>query len=81
LLEADTGKICKEWSSYLDFSQTYDLVYEQMDQVRVLEALEEPVWMNLAVEIVLSAFGEKVSKIVKHADYLCSLMKLETTPV
>jgi hypothetical protein len=44
----------------------YDLVYEQMDQAKVLEALEEPVWMNLAGEIVLSeaeAFSEKVSKI------------------
>jgi hypothetical protein len=51
----------------------YDLVYEQMDQARVLEALGEPVWMNLAGEIVSSeaeAFGEKVSKIIKHADCL-----------
>jgi hypothetical protein len=63
----------KEWSSYQNFSQMYNLVYEQMDQARVLEALEVPVWMNLAGEIVLlqkEAFGEKVCKIVKHADYL-----------
>jgi hypothetical protein len=75
----DTGAavaqaVCrKEWSSYQNFAQMYDLVYEQMDQARVLEALEVPVWMNLAGEIVSSqkeAFGEKVSKIVKHADYL-----------
>jgi hypothetical protein len=39
----------------------YDLVYEQMDQAGVLEDLEDPVWMNLAGEIVSSeaeSFGE-----------------------
>jgi hypothetical protein len=44
-----------------------------MDQAGVLEDLEEPVWMNLAGEIVDSeeeAFGEKVRQTVKHADYL-----------
>jgi hypothetical protein len=28
-----------------NFSQMYDLVYEQMDQAGVLEDLEDPVWM------------------------------------
>jgi hypothetical protein len=63
----------KEWSSYLNFSQMYNLVYEQMNQAGVLEDLEVPVWMNLAGEIVSSeaeAFGEKVSQIFKHADYV-----------
>ncbi len=44
----------KEWSSYLNFTQMYDLVYDQMKQAGVLEDLEEPVWMNLAGEIVSS---------------------------
>jgi hypothetical protein len=63
----------KEWSSYLNFSQMYDLVYEQMNQAGVLEDLEVPVWMNLAGEIVSSeaeAFGERVSQVVKHPDYV-----------
>jgi hypothetical protein len=63
----------KEWSSYLNFSHMYDLVYEQMDQAGVLGDLEEPVWMNLDGKIVSSeaeSFGEKVSKSVKHPDYV-----------
>jgi hypothetical protein len=51
----------------------YNLVYEQMDLAGVLEDLEEPVWMNLAGEIVDSeeeAFGYIVRQTVKHADYL-----------
>jgi hypothetical protein len=63
----------KEWSSYLNFTQMYNLVYDQMKQAGVLEDLEEPVWMNLAGDIVSSeaeAFGEKVSQIVKHPDYV-----------
>jgi hypothetical protein len=58
---------------YLNFSHLYDLVYEQMDQAGVLGDLEEPVSMNLDGEIVSSeaeSFGEKVSKIVKHPDYV-----------
>jgi hypothetical protein len=42
----------KEWSSYLTFTQMYDLVYDQMKQAGVFEDLEEPVWMNLAGDIV-----------------------------
>ena len=63
----------KEWSSYQNFSRMYDLVYKQMDEAGVLEDLEEPVWMNLAGDIVNSeaeAFGEKVSQTVKHPDYV-----------
>ena len=63
----------KEWSSYLNFSRMYDLVYEQMDEAGVLQDLEEPVWLNLAGEIVASeaeAFGEKVTQTVKHPDYV-----------
>jgi hypothetical protein len=63
----------KEWSSYLNFSQMYDLVYDQMDQAGVLEDLDEPVWMNLAGEVVSSeaeSFGEKVTKIMKHPEYV-----------
>jgi hypothetical protein len=51
----------------------YDLVYEQMDQAGVPEELEEPVWMNLAGEIVSSeaeSFGEKVSKILENPKYI-----------
>jgi hypothetical protein len=44
----------KEWSSHLNFSRMYDLVYEQMDEAGVLEDLDEPVHMNLAGEIVAS---------------------------
>jgi hypothetical protein len=63
----------KEWSSYLNFTQMYNLVYNQMKQAGVLKDLEEPVLINLVGEIVSSeaeAFGEKVSQIVKHADYV-----------
>jgi hypothetical protein len=55
------------------FSHMYNLVYEQMDQAGVLGDLEEPVSMILDGEIVSSEaelFGEKVSKIVKHPDYV-----------
>jgi hypothetical protein len=44
-----------------------------MYQAGLLEDLEEPVCMNLAGEIVSTAaeaFGEKVSQIIKHADYV-----------
>jgi hypothetical protein len=63
----------KEWSSYLNFSRMYDLVYEQMGEAGVLEDLEQPVWMNLAGDIVSSeaeSFGEKVSQVVKHPEYV-----------
>jgi hypothetical protein len=69
----------KEWSSHLNFSQMYDLVYEQMAQAGVLENLEEPVWMNLAGETVSSeaeSFGEKVSKTMKHPDYVLFVDKV-----
>jgi hypothetical protein len=40
----------------------------------VLEELKQPVWMNLAGEMILDSevetFEEKVSKIVKHPEYV-----------
>jgi hypothetical protein len=44
-----------------------------MDEAGVLEDLEEPVWMNLAGEIVNSeeeTFGQQVRKTFKHPDYV-----------
>jgi hypothetical protein len=74
---------CKEWSSYLNFSRMYDLVYEQMDKAgvleEVLEDLEEPVWMNLAGEIVnlkAEAFGEQVRKTAKHPNHVLFVDKV-----
>ena len=63
----------KEWSLHLAFPQMCDLLHEQMDEAGVLEDLEEPVWMNLAGDIVSSEaelFGEKVSQRLKHPKHV-----------
>ena len=44
-----------------------------MKEARILEALDEPVWMNLEVDIVMSteeALGMKVTHRVKHPEYM-----------
>ena len=47
----------------------YNLVYDQMKESRILEALDEPVWMNHEGGIVMSAdeaLGTKVTNQVNH---------------
>ena len=51
----------------------YNLVYDRMKEARILEALDEPVWMNIEGEIVMSAeeaLGMKVTHRVKHPEYM-----------
>mmetsp|Transcript_25354 Transcript_25354/g.42136 ORF Transcript_25354/g.42136 Transcript_25354/m.42136 type:complete len:154 (+) Transcript_25354:120-581(+) len=51
----------------------YDLVYKEMGAARLLEELDEPVWMDLEGEVVATeaeAVGEKVTHDVKHPDYM-----------
>ena len=49
----------------------HNLVYDWMKEDRILEALDEPVWMNHEGDIVLSteeALGVKATHRVKHPD-------------
>ena len=51
----------------------YNLVYDRMKEARILEALDEPVWMNGKGDIVMSAeeaLGRKVTHRVKHPEYM-----------
>ena len=51
----------------------YDLVYDRMEEARILEALDEPIWMNRKGEIVMSAeeaLWMKVIHRVKHPEYM-----------
>ena len=51
----------------------YNLVYDRMKESRILEALDEPVWMNSEGDIVISveeAHGMKVTHRVKHPEYM-----------
>ena len=45
----------KEWSTRLNFTKMYKLVYDWMKEARIIEALDEPVWMNSKGEISMSA--------------------------
>ena len=36
----------REWSTYLNFTKMYNLVYDRMKEARILETLDEPFWMN-----------------------------------
>ena len=44
----------KKWSTHLNFRKMYNLVYDRMKKARILEALDEPVWMNREGDIVMS---------------------------
>ena len=51
----------------------YNLVYDRMKEARILEALDEPVWMNREGDIVMSAeeaLGMNFKHQVKHPDYM-----------
>ena len=51
----------------------YHLVYDRMKEARILEALDEPVWMNREGEIFMSAIealGMKVTHQVLHPEYM-----------
>ena len=49
----------------------YNLFYDWMKEVRILEALDEPVWMNHEGAIVMSAeedLGMKVTHRLNHPE-------------
>ena len=50
ILNSGSGEIQyslrKEWSTYLNFTKMYNLVYDQMKEAQILEALDEHFWMN-----------------------------------
>ena len=51
----------------------YNLVYDWMKEARILEDIDEPVWMNCEGDIVMSAdedLGMKVTHQVKHPEYM-----------
>ena len=51
----------------------YNLVYDRMKEARIIEDLDEPVWMNREGDIVMSAeddLGMKFTHLVKHPDYM-----------
>ena len=51
----------------------YNLVYDRIEEARILDTLDEPVWMNREGEIVMSAeeaLGMKVTYRVKHPEYM-----------
>ena len=51
----------------------YDLVYDRMEQARILEALDEPVWINHEGGIFMSAeesLGMKVTHRLNHPEYM-----------
>ena len=73
ILESGSGETQasarREWSTHLNFTKLYDLVYDRMEEARILEALDEPVWMNHEGEIFMSseeALEMKVTHQVKH---------------
>ena len=75
ILDSGSGKtqssLRKEWSTHLNFTKMYDLVYDRMEQARILEALDESVCMNCEGEIVMSAeeaLGMKVTHRVEHPE-------------
>ena len=45
----------KEWSTHLNFTKMYKLVYDCMKEARVLEDLDKPFWMNFKGDIFVSA--------------------------
>ena len=49
----------------------YNLVYDRMKEARIIETLDEPVWINRKGDIVMSAeeaLGMKVMHRVKHPE-------------
>ena len=63
----------KDWSTHLNFKKIYNLVYDRMKEARILEALDEPVWINCKGDIVMSAEEALVMKVthrVKHPEYM-----------
>ena len=54
----------------------YDLVYDRMEESRILEALDKLVWMNREDEIFMSAeegLGINVTHRVKQPEYMLFL--------
>ena len=77
ILDSGSGETqystCKYWSTHLNFTKMYNLVYDQMKEARILEALDETVWINLEDEIVMSTeevLGMKFTHQVKHPEYM-----------
>ena len=63
----------KECSTHLNFTKIYNLVYDQMKESWILEALDEPGCMNREGDIVMSAdeaLGMKVMHRVKNPEYM-----------
>ena len=51
----------------------YNLVYDRMKEARIIEALDEPVWMNPKGEIVMSEEEVLVMNFthrLKHPEYM-----------
>ena len=43
----------REWSTHQNLTKIYNLVYQVMDDARILQKLETPVWMDINKKIVL----------------------------
>ena len=76
LLDSDTGTtqaVCwMKWSTYLNISKMYNLVYNVMDEAGLLEKLDSPQWVNMDVGVVNTkeeAFGDRVTHRMKHPEY------------
>ena len=58
ILESGSGETQastrKDWSTHLNFKKIYNLVYDRMKEARILEALDEPVWINCEGDIDMS---------------------------
>ena len=84
ILESSSGETQasarREWTTHLNFTNMYDLVYDRMEEARILEALDEPVWMNCEGDIFMSAeeaLGLKVTHRVKHPEYMLFVDEVE----
>ena len=51
----------------------YNLVHDRMEEAHILEALDEPVWMNRGGDIVMleeEDIGMKATHRLKHPEYM-----------
>ena len=51
----------------------YNLFYDRMKEAHIIEALDEPIWMNREDDIIMSAeeaLGMMVTHRVKHPEYM-----------
>jgi hypothetical protein len=70
---------CHKWSSYLNISQMYDFVYDEMVDAGVAEKLPEAVWMDKEgneVEDEADAYGCKVTHRLIHPDHVLFMDKV-----